>query len=248
MSTSAVTWSPTDGASSSLEVHLLGSVDFDSALFLQERLAYEISGRSDTLGGLLLCEHPPLVTIGREGSSSHLPNERRELTARNLDVRWLNRGGGCLVHAPGQLAVYPIVPLDRLGLGLVDYRTRLEEAVLDVCRELKISAQRHEQEPGVRCRSGQVAFVGIAAKAWVAYHGLFVNVCPNLDLLRLVRSNAEGRISSLAAEQRRSASMPTVRESLIRNLSARLNYDNHHIYTGHPLLHRTRKRVSVYAG
>lgn len=248
MSSSAAIWSPTGGASSSLEVHLLGSVDFDAALFLQERLAYEISGRSDTLGGLLLCEHPPLVTIGREGSSSHLPAERRELTARNLDVRWLNRGGGCLVHAPGQLAAYPIVPLDRLGLGLVDYRTRLEDAVLDVCREMKIPAERHEQEPGVGCRNGQTAFVGIAVKSWVAYHGLFLNVCPNLDLLRLVQSNAEGRISSLAAQQRRGASMHAVRESLIRNLAARLNYESHHIYTGHPLLRRTRRRVSVYAG
>ena len=58
--------------SAPLEVYLLGIVDFDSALFLQERLAYEISGRSDAMGTLLLCEHPPLITVGREGSRSHI--------------------------------------------------------------------------------------------------------------------------------------------------------------------------------
>ena len=108
-----------------LDVRLLGTVDFESALFLQERLVYDISGRDDLFGGLLLCEHPPLITVGRAGSRAHILVDQKELTASRLDVRWLNRGGGCLVHAPGQLAVYPVVPLDRLGLGVREYRAHL---------------------------------------------------------------------------------------------------------------------------
>lgn len=236
------------GASGPLEVHLLGVVDFDAALFLQERLVYEISGRDDALGGLLLCEHPPMVTVGREGSRADILCDPRELTARLIDVRWVNRGGGCLVHAPGQLAVYPIVPLERIGIGLAEYRRRLEETVLDLCRELKMPAGRCDDEPGVFCRCGQFAHLGVAVRSWVAYHGMFINVNPALELMRLVRPNACGeRVTSLAAGRVRATSMHSVRESLLRNLAARLGYTAYHVYTGHPLLQRTRQKVFVGA-
>src|SRR5687767_7528881 len=90
-------------ASHALEVRLLGLVDFEAALFLQERLVYEIGGRDDTQGHLLICEHPPLITVGREGSRGHILVEPRDLVARQMEVRWLSRGGGCVAHAPGQL-------------------------------------------------------------------------------------------------------------------------------------------------
>ena len=127
-------------ASGSLEVRLLGCVDFDSAMLLQDRLVFELSSRDDTQGGLLMCEHPPLLTVGREGSREHILASQQELISRELEVRWLNRGGGCLVHAPGQLAVYPIVPLDRLGIGLSEFRRMLGECVIAMCRELRVAA------------------------------------------------------------------------------------------------------------
>ena len=248
MTSLSTAWSSTVGQSTSLEVYLLGLVDFDSALFLQERLVYEISGRADTFGGLLICEHPPLVTIGREGSCSHLLCEPRELLTRQMDVRWLNRGGGCLVHAPGQLAVYPIVPLNRLGMELAEYRRSLEQSVIDMCRELKVPAQRRNDEPGVWCRCGQLAFLGVAVKSWVAYHGMFVNICPAMDLIRLVKSNRHGeRITSLEAQRQRPTPMHKARESVIRNLVVRLGYERFHVYTGHPLLQRAKRRIHAYA-
>jgi lipoyl(octanoyl) transferase len=231
-----------------LDVRLLGTVDFESALFLQERLVYEISGRSDLFGGLFLCEHPPLITVGRAGSRAHIRVEQKELSASRLDVRWLNRGGGCLVHAPGQLAVYPVVPLDRLGLGLREYRAHLIGSVLDVCRELNIPAWAVEQTAGVAGRGGQFAFVGAAVKRWVAYQGLFVNVHPLLKMQRIVSSGTNGqKTTSLESVRGRVTSMSTVRESLIRNLASRLGYTEYQIFTGHPLLKRTRRVTNVYA-
>lgn len=241
-------WTRPAAAAAPLEVHLLGVVDFESALFLQERLIYEISGRDDTQGALLLCEHPPLVTIGREGSRAHLRAEPRELEARLIPVRWLSRGGGCVAHAPGQLAAYPIVPLDRLGLGLADYRARLEEAVADVAREQQIRAWRRAEEPGVWTRLGHVAQFGVGVRSWVAHHGLYVNVDPSPEFLRLVQTNRPGqRATSLTAVRGRVVSMNSVREALVRHLVRRLGYERFHIYTGHPLLHRRRQRVVVGA-
>jgi lipoyl(octanoyl) transferase len=165
-----------------------------------------------------------------------------------IPVRWLNRGGGCLVHGPGQLAAYPILPLDRLGCGLADYRQRLEEAVIDLAREQHVPAYRRPGEPGVFSRLGQIAHVGAAVRAWVAYHGLYVNVDPAPDLLRLVYARPLGeRTTSLTAVRGRLVSMNAVRESLIRHLVRRLGYTRFHIYTGHPLLRPQRQRVYVGA-
>ncbi len=234
-------------SNASLEAHLLGVVDFESALFLQERLIYELSGRDDAQGALLICEHPPLITVGREGSRRHILCSDEELSARMLDVRWINRGGGCVLHVPGQLAIYPILPLQRLQLGLAAYRALLEEAVVDLCREQRIAAHRDSNEPGVFCRTGQVAQVGVGVKSWISYHGLFLNVAPNLAWTRLVQpGSTPQRLCSLQAAARKPVSAHAVRESVIRHLSARLGYGRTHLYTGHHLLRRTRK-ATVYA-
>jgi len=248
VSSISTTWFMTGQISTALEVYFLGVVDFDSALFLQQRLVYEISGREDRMGGLLICEHPPIVTIGREGSRDHLLCEPGELIARQIDVRWLNRGGGTLVHVPGQLAVYPIVPLDRLQIGLTEYRKRLEQSVMDMCGEQKIVTYRRYDEPGVWCRCGQFAFVGVAVNSWVAFHGMFVNVCPHMDIIRLVQSNRRAvSVTSLAAQRHCAIHINAVRESLARHLTTQLGYHQAHYYTGHPLLRRTKKNIHAYA-
>ena len=234
--------------SAGLDVRLLGMVDFESALFLQERLVYEISGRDDLFAGFLFCEHPPLITVGRAGSRAHILVEPRELTASGIEVRWLNRGGGCIVHAPGQLALYPVVPLDRLGLGLAEYRGHLVGSVLDLCRELRVPAWPTAGPAGVAGRGGQFAFIGTAVKRWVAHQGLFLNVHPLLRLQRLIAPGPNGeKTTSLEAVRGRRIFMATVRESLVRHLSARLGYSEYQLFTGHPLLRRTRRVTNVYA-
>ncbi len=231
-----------DGA---LEVYLLGLVDFDAAIALQERLMRDVAGGDDGRGALLVCEHPPLITVGREGSRTEIRCSQEELTARQIPVRWLNRGGGSLVHLPGQLVVYPILPVARRGWGLAAFRERLEMSLVDLCEEMRVRAWRRPDTSGIFCRSGQLAQVGVAVRSWVSSHGLFVNVNPRMDALGLVRP-ASGRSTSLAAERGQTVSMPGVRESLIRRLAARLDYERYHLYTGHPLLRRT-KRVVAYA-
>lgn len=231
-------------ASGSLQVFLLGMVDFESALRLQERFRDEVIQRDDRLGGLFICEHPPVVTIGREGSQTHLRRDVSEFNKLGIEIRWLNRGGGAWMQCPGQIAVYPIVPLQRLGLGLAEYRQLLELAALDVCRELHVSAHRIEEEPGVFSPLGQLAAVGVAVRSWVTTHGLTFNVRPDLSLLRSTRPNVRGlRPTSLEAVWQRLTAIPKVRESLIRNLTERLGYMQSHVFTGVPGLKRTKRRV-----
>lgn len=233
-------------ASDALEVRLLGLVDYDAALFLMERAANEISQRTDRYGALLLCEHPPLITVGREGSRADLAADPHELAAKRIGVRWISRGGGCVVHAPGQLAVYPIVPLDRLPFGLGEFRRKLEQAAIGVCEDLKLPAHRRDDLPGVWCRTGRVATVGVSVRSWVSRHGLFLDVSPEMRLARLASPSGE-RLTSLALERFSANLMHAARAGIIRHLASQLGYEQHHVYTGHPLLKRTRIPGHVHA-
>ncbi len=236
---------PRDAA---LQVHLLGIVDFDAALALQDRLVYELNGRTDQQGALLLCEHPPLITIGREGSRGHIVADDRELEARRVPVRRLGRGGGTFMHMPGQLAIYPVLPLSRMDVSVLDFRTRLEDAIVDVCEELMVPAERHADRPGVFCHHGQVAHTGITVKRWVTCHGAYLNVNLDLNWLKLVSSNSiANRPTTLAAQRTRVTEMSQVREAVVRHVAARFRYEQTNLYTSHPMLKRTYQTVAMRA-
>lgn len=232
----------------SLEVHSLGLVDFNSAWGLQERLVYELSGRTDRQGALLLCEHPPLVTMGREASMAHLNVDRERLQRSEVPIRWIGRGGGAFVHVPGQLAAYLLLPLDRLQLSVVEYRRRLETSLLRVCREQRLPVKRREDAPGLWSRGGQVALFGAAVRSGITCHGMFLNVTPQPGLMRWTQpAGAEDRVTSLQALTRRPVDMATIRESVARNVADLFEYETMNFSTGHPLLQRTRQRACLHA-
>jgi lipoyl(octanoyl) transferase len=82
----------------------------------------------------------------------------------------------------------------------------------------------------------------------MTYHGLFVNVAPPMELVRLVDGGPRSeRQTSLSAQRARATEMHAVREGLVRHLSAVLGYGRHHVYTGHPLLKRTYRKVPISA-
>jgi lipoate-protein ligase B len=246
MAARPINWEQTHRDSSALEVFLLGKVDFESAHALQSRLVDQIALRQDVHGMVLICEHPPSISIGREGSFADVLVERDELISRQMEVRWLGRGGGTMVHVPGQVAVYPLLPLDRLKLGLSGYRQKLEQSLCAVARDLDVEAERATSIPGATCRCGQFAFIGAGVRDWVTHGGMYVNVSVPTEALELVRWG-DVRVTSLATQRSRPTAMASVRESLIRNLAQSLGYDDYHLYTGHPLLHRTTRKVYVYA-
>src|SRR5262249_51294326 len=157
-----------------------------AALALQRRLVYHVGSDRDG-AALVVCEHPPLITVGRHGSRSHILFEPRELRARRWEVRWVNRGGGCQLHLPGQLAVYPVLALDRLGLGLQAYLDRLHEVVVALLDDFSVRGEARPGRRGVWVGQRRVAAVGVAVRDWVSYFGVTLNVSPDLTPFRLVR-------------------------------------------------------------
>lgn len=226
-------------AEPALEAWLLGRVEYGLCLDLQERLVAEAAADGGKVA-LLLCEHPPVLTIGRRGSHAHVLVEPRELTARQIDTRVVNHGGGCLLHLPGQLAAYPIFSLQARGWSVGCYLRRLQSAIARTLEDLRFAATVPENGFGAWGRAGQVAALGVAVKHGVAYHGVYVNVCPAMDLFRFLRTDPQGDapMSSLFAEQPSAGRMPKVRETLVRRLAEALDCPKFLVFGGHPWLRR----------
>jgi lipoyl(octanoyl) transferase len=202
-------------SSSLLQVHLLGCVPFEDALGLQRRLLHQIENdRSQS--ALIVCEHPPIITVGRLGSRGHIHIELEELRLRGWQVRWVNRGAGCVFHAPGQVAIYPIVPLDRIGCNVHRYLERLSRVVLEIMADYMVRGEVDLARGHVSVGGRPLAVLGAAVRRWVSYHGAFVNVQPDLELLRRVRTGAGVvPMTSLERERHGPIALQRVRERAI---------------------------------
>ena len=223
-----------------LHVYMMGAVEFDAALAFQRRLAYEIAG-DRRRAALILCEHnAPLITVGRHGSRAHILCEPAELRARQWQVRWVNRGGGCLLHLPGQLAVYPVLALEQFGLGLQGYLERLQQAIVDVLGEFGVLGETRSCQAGVWAGTRMIAGVGVAVRAWVTYYGAYFNINPALDVFRLVRCGgaADGPMTSLERERRGPLRPSLPRERLLEHFAARFGFGRLSFFSDHPTLHR----------
>jgi lipoyl(octanoyl) transferase len=222
-----------------LQVYLLGTVDFETALALQHRLVYEVAGNRSS-SALILCEHPPGITIGRQGSRTHLLCEPEELRARQWPVRWVNRGGGCLLHVPGQMLIYPILALDRLGFGLQTYLDRLQEVGLTVLADFGVRGETRPGRPGIWVGPRPIAGIGVAVRDWVTYFGAAFNINPSLDGFRLVRCGgpSDGPMTSLERERRGPLRASLVRERFLEYFAARFEFARTTIFFHHPSLSR----------
>jgi lipoyl(octanoyl) transferase len=232
-----------------LEVYLLGLVDFDEAQRLQRRLVYDLGERGG--GALILCEHPPTISVGRAGSRIFIVPDDDALRAHNVKVRWVNRGGGCVLHLPGQLSAYVTLSLERLSLDLQTYLDRLHRAILGVLSEFDLQGATRPDHPGVFLGNARVASVGVAVNRWVAYHGLTLNVGPYLEPFDLLlREPGIGayplRQTSMESRRQRIAPMSKVKEALTRQLEQVFKLERHHVYTQHPMI-RGKALNHVYA-
>ncbi len=238
----------TETPSPAVETHLLGRIGLQGCIDLQRRLIDRIGRRDDGQIALLLCEHDQIITVGRGGSPADVATESRLIRTRQIDVQWVNRGGPCMVHCPGQLAVYPVAPLRWHGFSVGEFLDRFQSGIVEALDDLNIPAKTQPGRHGIWGRTGQLAAVGIAVRDWVTYHGAFLNVCPRMGLFKLVETDPveHTKMSCLVAERQGTVKMTAVRSTLVRRLAEALGCDRYHLHTGHPMLrstNKTRRRV-----
>jgi lipoic acid synthetase len=162
-------------------------VDYQEALFMQERVA--TARREGTLDDdvLFLLEHPPTITIGRQGSTGELLAGTDTLEKMDVRVYDIGRGGRLTYHGPGQLVGYPIIDLRCHGRDLHQYLRRLEETLIRSLRSFGIEAGRKEGLTGVWVGEDKIASIGIQVKRWVTMHGFALNVSPNMKHFQLLQ-------------------------------------------------------------
>ncbi len=157
-----------------LEVVEAGLVSYGEALEWQRELAEDrIAGRLSH-DVLLLLEHPPVVTLGRNSHAAHL------LRPAGIEVFEVERGGDVTFHGPGQLVGYPILDLRAYKQDLHWYLRTLEQALIDALGILAIPAERNPGLTGVWTRGRKIASIGIHVKQWVTWHGFALNVTTDL--------------------------------------------------------------------
>jgi lipoyl(octanoyl) transferase len=128
-----------------------------------------------TADEIWLLEHPPVFTLGANASRAHL------LAPGDIPVVQIDRGGQVTYHGPGQLVVYPLIDLKRLGLGIRDFVTALERAVIGLAATFGIVAASRPSAPGVYVGGDKLASVGVRVRRQGSYHGLALNVALDLE-------------------------------------------------------------------
>ena len=129
-------------------------------------------------------EHPPVFTLGMNAKREHV------LAPGDIPVVQIDRGGQVTYHGPGQLVVYPLIDLRRAQLGVRDFVTALERAVIGYVAQFGITAECRRNAPGVYVEGRKLASVGVRVRRGATYHGLALNV--NLDLTPFQRINPCG--------------------------------------------------------
>lgn len=165
---------------------------------LQQRLRRAVA-EGELAGVILLVEHPPTVTLGKRADPAVDLRDAEELKRRKVAVVRSERGGRATVHAPGQLVIYPVVPIPRRDLRAYVYG--LEEMARLVLERLGLQAHRRPGFPGLYVQEKKIASVGLRCERWVASHGISLNVNVELDLFDLIVSCGEAdlRQTSLQA-------------------------------------------------
>ena len=183
-------------------------------------------------GTVLLVEHPPVYTLGKSGHAENLLVSREALEAAGAQFFHIDRGGDITFHGPGQLVVYPILDLERLGIGLRNYIDALEEAVIRTVAEYGIAAGRIAGASGVWIdpagrRPRKICAIGVRSSRYVTMHGLALNV--STDLGWFSRINPCGftnrGVASIASETGREVPMDDVKKQVVKFLSVELNVE-----------------------
>jgi lipoyl(octanoyl) transferase len=176
-----------------LSVLYLGRLDYATGLALQKTLV-ELRHQQRTGNVLLLLEHPPVLTLGRNSSRANILASDELLATRNIEIHEINRGGDVTYHGPGQLVGYPIFDLRSFypRLGAVDYVRKLEEVLIRACGDYGVRAQRIAGRTGVwtfvggSIKEKKIAAIGVHISRGITSHGFAFNVTTDLRDFNLI--------------------------------------------------------------
>src|SRR5229473_903717 len=180
----------------------LGMIGYAEAYALQKRIvAARKAGAIEDV--LLLCEHPPVITLGRSGKRENLLASEHVLRQKGVEFHASDRGGDITYHGPGQIVGYPILNLGAIRRDVVWYVRMLEEAMIRATAEFGIIAEREQGKTGIWVDAAQsssalatrhsplatsekLGAIGVHISRWVTSHGFAYNVSTDLRFFDLI--------------------------------------------------------------
>ena len=202
----------------------LGLIAYAEAWELQRQLV--TARKCDAIPNvLLLCEHPHVITLGRNGNREHLRASDHLLRQMNVEFHATDRGGDITYHGPGQIVGYPILNLAEIRRDVVWYVRQLEEAMIRATADFGVTAARKSGMTGVWVASAagdeKLAAIGVHISRWVTSHGFAYNVATDLRYFDLiVPCGLHGKqATSLERVLGKSVAMDEVRQRISRGLA-----------------------------
>ena len=150
----------------------LGLVEYQATL--QKMQSFTATRTDDTSDEIWICQHPKVFTQGRHGKAEHI------LDAHNIPVIQTDRGGQVTYHGPGQVLIYLLLDIKRLGTGIRKLVSSLENTVVEFLNIYKVSAHTKKDAPGVHVDNKKISSIGLRVKRHYCYHGLSFNI--DMDL------------------------------------------------------------------
>ncbi|MBC7936079.1 MAG: lipoyl(octanoyl) transferase LipB [Rhizobacter sp.] len=173
----------------------------------------------------LLCEHPNVFTLGKNGNINNLLISKEEQEKKQVAYFHINRGGDITYHGPGQLVGYPILDLEKFSTDIGLYLRNLEEVIIMTLKEFGISAGRSKGETGVwidaaiPSKARKICAIGIRCSRWITMHGFALNVNTDLSYFDMIIPCGiqNKKVTSMEAELGSKIDLEQVKASICRN-------------------------------
>lgn len=163
-----------------LGIRELGLLDYERTWLAMQRFTDERKLVPDTQDEVWLVQHPPVFTQGQAGKAEHL------LLPGGIPVVKSDRGGQVTYHGPGQLVAYLMLDVRRLGYGVRELVTRMEQCLIDLLASYGVSAAAKADAPGVYVDGAKIASLGLRIRNGCSFHGLALNVDMDLEPFRRI--------------------------------------------------------------
>jgi len=200
-----------------LRVRYLGLQPYEPSL--QAMQDFTDSRDAETVDEIWLLQHEPVFTQGQAGKDEHL------LQQTHIPIIKTDRGGQVTYHGPGQLIAYMLIDLKRLGIGVRQLVTLMEEAIIDTLAQWQVTAYGKPDAPGVYVNNAKIASLGLRVRKGCSFHGLALNV--DMDLEPFLTINPCGYAGLDMAQLADFADQPTVEtvsDQLLHHLTKKLGY------------------------
>jgi lipoate-protein ligase B len=199
----------------------LGIIDYEESYRTQKEFV-RLRKLGEIEDSFILAEHYPVFTIGRTGSIDNLLENESALSGKGIKVLRVDRGGDITFHGPGQLVIYPVIDLKKRGSDLHRYLRDLEQFIIGLLKEFAISGEKAAGKTGVWVGGKKIASIGIAASNWITFHGLCLNVSPDLGFFSMINPcGMKGvEMTSISRVLGRTVTMDAVKEKAIDLINA----------------------------